>query len=65
MALYTSSLSFREHGIVSLLGWYAQSQNLIDEESLWFEGSDISRNHFVSARLSRDWVRQELNRPMV
>jgi len=41
-----------------------RSQTVIDQDELWFEGTDMSRNQFVSARLTRDWVRKELNRSM-
>jgi len=42
-----------------------RSQTVIDQNELWFEGADMSNNQFVSARLTRDWVRKELNRLMV
>lgn len=32
-----------------------RSQTVIDQDELWFEGSDMSGNQFVSARLTRDW----------
>ncbi len=36
------------------------SQTILDQDGLWFEGSDGSRNQFVSVRLGRDWVKQQL-----
>jgi hypothetical protein len=39
-----------------------RSQTVIDKDELWFEAADMSSNQFVSARLTRDWVRKELNR---
>jgi hypothetical protein len=41
-----------------------RSQTVIDQDEVWFEGTDMSSNQFVSARLTRDWVRKELNRLM-
>ena len=42
-----------------------RSQTVIDQDELWFEGTDMSSNQFVSERLTRDWVREELDRLMV
>ena len=34
----------------------------VDEEALWFEGRDGGRSHLESVRLSRAWLRMELER---
>jgi hypothetical protein len=37
------------------------SRTIVEQDGFWFEGSDGTRNEFVSARLSRNWVRQTLD----
>ena len=38
-----------------------QHSTHIEEDAIWFEGIDDS-HHFISVRLSRAWVRRELDR---
>ena len=50
--------------MISLLGRLGQcrvmagmreSQTIVDQDAVWFEGSDGNSNQFVAVRLGRDW----------
>jgi len=49
-----------ELGDCRLMAGMRWSRTVVDEEGFWFEGSD-GADQVTSVRLSREWVRQELN----
>jgi len=51
--------TLRFNGCLVLAGM--RSHTLVDEDGLWFEGTD-GTNSFVSVRLDTDWLRQEVSR---
>jgi hypothetical protein len=46
-------------GICRAMTGMRGSQTIVDQDGLWFEGSD-GTHQFRSVRLSKEWVKQEL-----
>jgi len=46
-------------GICRAMTGMRGSQTIVDQDELWFEGSD-GTHQFRSVRLSKEWVKQEL-----
>jgi hypothetical protein len=60
LAMGSRRFPLGQYRAVSWIG-RAAKPNVIDQDELWFEGTDMSNNQFVSARLTRDWVREQRN----
>jgi hypothetical protein len=46
-------------GLCRVMAGMRGSQTIVDQDGLWFEGSD-GTHQFRSVRLSKEWVKQEL-----
>ncbi|MCI0718405.1 MAG: hypothetical protein L0338_05445, partial [Acidobacteria bacterium] len=47
-------------GQCRLMAGMRESRTIVDQDAVWFEGSDGCSNQFVSVRLGRDWLKREL-----
>jgi hypothetical protein len=56
-----SDLLLGNLGVCRAMAGMRGSQTIVDQDGLWFEGSD-GTHHFASVRLSKEWVKQELDR---